>query len=130
MEVFDKKTFFDQMEQCYNDPLTVDPSVLCQLNLVFAIGLVLSRPTPGSEEEAIIDKLRSSKEVNRADVFFRNAKSLADPVSGFEDADFWSVQALVLMALYMLSVSKRNASYAYYGECRLSACIFPVYLHT
>jgi hypothetical protein len=116
MEVFDRKTFTDQMNQCYNDPLTVHPSVLCQLNLVFAIGLVLSQPMTGSEEDAIIKKLRGSKNVNRAEIFFRNAKCLADPVSGFEDADFWSIQALILMALYMLSVSKRNAAYAYNGE--------------
>ncbi|KAK6081660.1 fungal specific transcription factor domain-containing protein [Seiridium cupressi] len=80
----------------------LDRAVLCQLNLVFAIGLVLSKPVPGSEEEAVIKKLRESKDINRAEVFFRNAKGLADPVSGFEDADFWSVQALLLMALYML----------------------------
>lgn len=41
---------------------------------------------------------------------------LADPVSGFEDADFWSVQALILTSLYMLAVSKRNAAYAYHGK--------------
>lgn len=76
----------------------------------------MAGPRPGSPEEVIIEKLRSDKKVNRAEFFFRNAKSLADPVSGFEDADFWSIQALLLMSLYMLSVSKRNASYAYYGE--------------
>ncbi|KAI1881660.1 hypothetical protein JX265_000486 [Neoarthrinium moseri] len=127
VEVFDRKTFLDQVDQCYNDPLTVDPSVLCQLNLVFAIGLVLCRPDPRSEEEAIIKKLCANKDINRAEVFFRNAKSLADPVSGFEDADFWSVQALLLMALYMLSVSKRNAAYAYYGMAVRSA--FALGLH-
>jgi hypothetical protein len=118
VEVFDRKTFHGQIEQCYNDPLTAEPSVLCQLNLVFAIGLVLAKPAPGSEAAGIIDKLRMKQNVNRAEIFYRNAKSLADPVSGFEDADFWSVQALLLMALYMLSVSKRNAAYAYFGELR------------
>ncbi|KAI0128610.1 fungal-specific transcription factor domain-containing protein [Xylariales sp. AK1849] len=127
IEVFDRQTFLDQLTQCYSDPLTVDPSVLCQLYLVFAVGLVLSRPMPGSEEERIIGKLRANKQVNRADIFFRNAKRLADPVSGFEDADFWSVQALLLMALYMLSVSKRNAAYAYYGMAVRSA--FALGLH-
>lgn len=116
IEIFDKRTLFDQLNQCYQEPLTVDPAVLCQLNLVFAIGLVLSRPTHGSEEEAIIQKLCGNKGITRAEVFFRNAKELVDPVVGFEDADFWSVQALLLMAVYMLSVSKRNAAYAYYGK--------------
>lgn len=116
VEVFDRKTFHGQVEQCYSDPLTAEPPVLCQLNLVFAIGLVLARPVPGSEAEGLIAKLRMNKGVDRAEIFYRNAKCLADPMSGFEDADFWSVQALLLMALYMLSVSKRNAAYAYYGE--------------
>ncbi|KAH6653841.1 fungal-specific transcription factor domain-containing protein [Truncatella angustata] len=127
IEVFDRRTFLDQLNQCYFDPLTVDPAVICQLNLVFAIGLVLSKPVIGSEEEAIIQKVRENKTVNRAEVFFRNAKGLADPISGFEDADFWSVQALVLMVIYMLSVSKRNAAYAYYGMAVRSA--FALGLH-
>lgn len=115
VEVFDRAHFRTQVNECYDDPLNVEPSVLCTLYMVFAIGLVLARPTPGSEEELTIGRLREDKKVNRAEFFFRNAKSLADPVSGFEDADFWSIQALLLMALYMLSVSKRNASYTYYG---------------
>lgn len=52
---------------------------------------------------------------NSEEYFFRTAKLLGDPVTGFEDADFWSVQALSLMAVYMLAVSKRNAAYAYFG---------------
>lgn len=102
------------MDECYKDPLSVSPSLLCLLYLVFAIGLVMAAPFPGSDEAAVIEKLRSER-TSRAESFFRSAKSLADPVSGFEDADFWSIQALLLMSLYMLAVSKRNASYAYYG---------------
>lgn len=119
VEVFDRDLFHTQMNECYDDPLSVEPSVLCSLYMVFAIGLVMARPRPGSPEDSIVERLRSDKKVNRAELFFRNAKSLADPVSGFEDADFWSIQALLLMSLYMLSVSKRNASYAYYGETQM-----------
>jgi hypothetical protein len=79
----------------------------------------MAAPSPESDEAAVIDKLRSER-TNRAELFFRNAKSLADPVTGFEDADFWSIQALLLISLYMLAISKRNASYAYYGECSYS----------
>lgn len=113
--MFDRALFRTQVNECYDDPLNAEPSVLCTLYMVFAIGLVLARPTPGSEGEVAIARLRADNKVNRAEFFFRNAKSLADPVSGFEDADFWSIQALLLMSLYMLSVSKRNASYAYHG---------------
>lgn len=104
------------MDECYKDPLVVTPSLLCLIYLVFAIGLVMAAPSPESEEAAVIDKLRSER-TSRAELFFRNAKSLADPVTGFEDADFWSIQALLLISLYMLAISKRNASYAYYGKC-------------
>ncbi|KAI1193070.1 fungal-specific transcription factor domain-containing protein [Nemania serpens] len=114
IEVFNKDAFLKSVDECYKDPLSVSPSLLCLLYLVFAIGLVMAAPFPGSDEAAVIEKLRSER-TSRAESFFRNAKSLADPVSGFEDADFWSIQALLLMSLYMLAVSKRNASYAYYG---------------
>ncbi|KAI1115926.1 fungal-specific transcription factor domain-containing protein [Nemania sp. NC0429] len=114
IEVFNKDAFLKSVDECYKDPLSVSPSLLCLLYLVFAIGLAMAAPFPGSDEAAVIEKLRSES-TSRAESFFRSAKSLADPVSGFEDADFWSIQALLLMSLYMLAVSKRNASYAYYG---------------
>ncbi|RYO83974.1 hypothetical protein DL764_009389 [Monosporascus ibericus] len=124
--VFNKKSFLESMEEWYADPLSVHSSVLCLLYLVFAIGLVLARPVLGSAEEAVISKLRSER-VSRAELFYRNARMLADPVSGFEDADFWSVQALLLTSLYMLAVSKRNAAYAYHGMAVRSA--FALGLH-
>ncbi|KAI0166416.1 hypothetical protein GGR57DRAFT_25411 [Xylariaceae sp. FL1272] len=126
VELFDQANFLKVVEETYRDPLTANPSLLCLMFLVFAVGLVMAAPFPGSDEAAIIDRLRSES-TSRAEVFFRNAKSLADPVSGFEDADFWSVQALLLMSLYMLAVSKRNASYAYYGMAVRSA--FALGLH-
>jgi hypothetical protein len=68
----------------------------------------------------VIERMRSDKKNDWAEMFYRSAKLLGDPVSGFEDADLWSVQALVLMSIYTLAISKRNAAYAYYGE--LSHC--------
>ncbi|KAI0014088.1 fungal-specific transcription factor domain-containing protein [Xylariaceae sp. FL0662B] len=126
IEVFDREAFVQEMEECYKDPLGISQSRLCILYLVFAIGLVLARPVLGSVEADVIQRLRSEPD-SRAELFFRNAKGLADPVSGFEDADFWSIQALLLMSLYMLTVSKRNASYAYYGMAVRSA--FALGLH-
>ncbi|KAI0202742.1 fungal-specific transcription factor domain-containing protein [Astrocystis sublimbata] len=127
VEAFNKHAFLKSVDECYKDPLGATPSLLCLLYLVFAIGLVMAAPfPPGSDEAVIIEKLRSERS-NRAELFFRSAKSLADPESGFEDADFWSVQALLLMSLYMLSISKRNASYAYYGMAVRSA--FALGLH-
>lgn len=73
----------------------------------------MGTPAPGTREEEVFNEIRSQP--GREEYFFRTAKFLGDPVSGFEDADFWSVQALSLMAIYMLAVSKRNAAYAYFG---------------
>lgn len=49
-------------------------------------------------------------------MFYSDAKNLNDPLAGFEDAGFWSIQALTLMSVYMLTVSKRNAAYALFGR--------------
>ena len=103
------------LETCYTDPLSVDPSWLCLLYLTFAIGLVMASPVPGTREYAVIQKLRS-EQVDRAEIFYSDAKNLSDPSAGFEDAGFWSIQALTLMSVYMLAVSKRNAAYALYGK--------------
>ncbi|KAL7626305.1 hypothetical protein AAE478_003076 [Parahypoxylon ruwenzoriense] len=126
IELFNKKEFLQTVEECYNEPLSITQPQLCILNLVFAIGLVVAHPAQGTDEEVTIQNLHSEP-VNRAELFFRSAKILYDPVSGFEDADFWSIQALLLMSLYTLAVSKRNASYAYYGMAVRSA--FALGLH-
>ena len=103
------------LNTCYTDPLTVDPDWLCLLHLTFTIGLVMAAPITGTQEDGIIQKLRAESP-DRAELFYSNAKSLADPSAGFEDAGFMSIQALALMSVYMLAVSKRNAAYAYHGK--------------
>jgi len=77
---------------------------------------VLATPRYGSPEDEIIKRFRS-RPYDQAELFFRSAKCFIDPLTGFEDADLWSVQALLLMSVYMLSVSKRNAAWAYHGQC-------------
>ena len=99
----------------YTDPLSANSYSTCHLFLVLALGLLLSAPQPGSREEEVIKKLYGAKQ-DMAELFFRSAKSMCDPEYGFEDADFWSIQALCLMTVYMLTVSKRNTAYAYLGE--------------
>lgn len=118
IEVFHRKSFMTTMNMCYLDPLSVDPSWLCLLYLTFAIGLVMAAPIPGSREFSIIQKLRAES-ADRAEVFYCDAKSLGDPSAGFEDAGFWSIQALLLMAVYNLAISKRNAAYAYHGKGKI-----------
>ncbi|ORY02290.1 fungal-specific transcription factor domain-domain-containing protein [Clohesyomyces aquaticus] len=120
LQVFDHEKFLQELERCYSDPLSTEPSWLCLLNLVFAIGLVMATPLSGSEEALIIDKLRS-EHLDRAEVFYLNAKSLNDPLMGFEEEDFWSIQALLLMSVYMLAKSKRNTAFALLGMAARSA---------
>lgn len=120
VQVFNRDTFFHAIESTYAEPLSAEPTWLCVLNLVFAIGLMLATPAPGSHEQEIVEKLRQ-EHVDRAEVFYLNAKSLSDPINGLEDADFWSVQALLLMTVYMLTKSKRNTAFALLGMAIRSA---------
>lgn len=99
----------------YSDPLHADPTWLCLFHLTIAIGLVLATPPPGTQDDAIIHKLRAGP-IDQAEVFYFNARHLGDPTTGFENADIWSIQALLLMAIYNLAISKRNAAFAYCGK--------------
>ena len=112
--MFDEKAFLEQVEKCYSDPLTVDHIFLCHLNLVFAIGLTFATPVPGTREAEVIGSLRT-KYPDQSEIFYANAKSINNPFVGFEDADLWSIQALLLMALYMLLKTQRNPAFAYIG---------------
>ncbi|KAF1925580.1 uncharacterized protein M421DRAFT_69655 [Didymella exigua CBS 183.55] len=120
LQVLDRDRFLEEMEGCYADPFQVQPPWLCLLNMVFAIGLTMATPLSGSPEALMIDKLRS-EHLDRAEVFYLNAKSLNDPMNGLEDQDFWSVQALLLMSVYMLAKSKRNTAFALLGMAARSA---------
>ncbi|GAB1320642.1 hypothetical protein MFIFM68171_10852 [Madurella fahalii] len=120
IEIFDKPKFLKLVGECYRDPPSSDKYFLCHLFLVLALGLLLATPVPGSPEEAMVQKQLSAVP-DRAELFFRSAKSMCDPGAGFEDADFWSIQALSLMTIYMLVVSKRNTAYAYLGMAVRSA---------
>lgn len=122
--MFHREAFLQTVEDCYNDPLSITQKDLCRLNLVLAIGLVIACPLQGTEAGVVIQKLHREP-INRAELFYRNARDLYGPATGFQDADFWSVQALLLMSLYLLAVSGRNASYIYVGKqhCHFS-CLF------
>ncbi|KAI9737487.1 MAG: hypothetical protein M1834_009642 [Cirrosporium novae-zelandiae] len=126
LQVFNRKAFMTTLDECFRNPLNVDQSWLCLLNLVFAVGMILATPIPGTNDALVIDKLRESQ-YDRSEIFFLNAKDLSDPLSGFEDAGYWSIQALLLMSFYMLAKSKRNTAFAYFGMAVRSA--FALGLH-
>lgn len=120
IEVFHREEFLQNVDEVYNNPLDVDEKVICQLNLVFAIGLVMACPLQETEAGAVIRKLQSEP-VNRAELFYRNARQYYGPDRGFEDVDFWTVQALLLTSLYLLAISNRKGSYIYFGMAINSA---------
>ncbi|KAK4243766.1 fungal-specific transcription factor domain-containing protein [Corynascus novoguineensis] len=126
VEILDKASFLRSVEECYRDPPSSRNDFLCNLYLVLALGLLLAAPAPGSRDEAAVQR-QLAAQPNRAELFFRSARSMCDPASGFEDADFWSIQSLALMTIYMLIHSKRNRAYAYLGMAVRSA--FALGLH-
>lgn len=103
------------MAASLNEPFIAKPKLLCLMYLTFAIGLILATPEQGSKKEAIVKSLRQSG-FDVAENFFRNTRRLVDPLAIQENADFWSVQILCLMSIYMLSISRRNAAYSYLGK--------------
>ncbi|EAQ89145.1 hypothetical protein CHGG_05764 [Chaetomium globosum CBS 148.51] len=126
IEILDRASFLRSVEECYNDPPSARNDFLCNLYLVLALGLLLAAPAPGSREEVVVQK-QLAAQPDRAELFFRSARSMCDPGAGFEDDDFWSIQSLSLMTIYMLIVSKRNRAYAYLGMAVRSA--FALGLH-
>ena len=102
------------LETYYSEPLAVNDVFLCHLNLVLAIGLLFATPKVGTNDAHDIDRLRSSYP-DQSETFFRTAKSLS-PATNLEDGDIWSIQALLLMALYLLTKSIRNPAYNYIGK--------------
>ena len=69
----------------------------------------------------VIDNIRL-KHPDQSEAFYFTAKSLGDPLLGFEDAALWSIQALALMATYMLLRSRRNTAFAYAGTLLVLTC--------
>ena len=114
VEVFDEHEFISDLHKCYEDPLSPNHVYLCHLNLIFSIGLSFATPEAGSEEARVIEAVRS-KYPDQAELFFLHAKSISDPFVGFEDGNMWTIQALLLMALFMITKAKRNTAAAYIG---------------
>ena len=108
------------MAAIYANPLQTEQSRLSILNLVFAVGLQLtqSSATHSFRENQILKRLDGGN-IDRVEIFYFNATHLNDPALGFEDGDIPSIQALLLITVFMLTVAKRNAAWAYLGSSHL-----------
>ncbi|CAK7218723.1 hypothetical protein SBRCBS47491_003607 [Sporothrix bragantina] len=118
--IFNRHEFEAEVASCYTNPLRADSRFLCLLNLTMAIGLILATPEPGTVEDAIVRSIRDQTH-DQAEIFFRSAKCLANPLDNIEETDFWSVQALSLITVYMLAASRRNTAYSFHGMAVRSA---------
>jgi hypothetical protein len=116
VQIFNKEDFMDNIAKTYQQPLDASPPWLCQLNLVFAIGLQMRRVnrTPEVTESQILSRL-GAENARRSEIFFLAAKHLNDSICGFEEGGIEAVQSLLLMAIYMLTASKRNTAWVYLG---------------
>ena len=115
-EIFSQHGFLSKLAETYQNPLNADPQWLCQLNLVFAVGMQMRRDEPDTmSKESIIFNTLGRDRVNRAESFYLAAKHLNDPAYGLEDGEFSAIQSLFLMTIYMLTAAKRNTAFAYLG---------------
>lgn len=115
MEVLEHNELILVIEKSFKTPLSMSNPEICLLDLVMAIGLVLAKPETFSRAGIIIESLRLEA-IPRAELFFRHAKYLLSHNSSFESLDLWSIQALSLMAVYAMVVSRRNTAYFYLGK--------------
>lgn len=114
MEVFDEQSFLQELDECFSDPLSIDHTWLCNLNLVLAIGFGLASPAAGSKEEEVVDSFRK-KYPDQSEKFYHTARDISNPLSGLEEPDFWSIRALTMMTFYLLMRSRQNIACAYHG---------------
>lgn len=115
VDLFNRADFERAAVAALNEPFIAKPKLLCLMYLTFAIGLTLATPGQRSKESEIIGRLQQAG-FDVAENFFRNTRRLVDPLKIQEDADFWSVQILYLMSIYMMSISRRNAAHSYLGK--------------
>ncbi|KAI1979187.1 hypothetical protein LOZ55_002243 [Ophidiomyces ophidiicola] len=122
MQILDRDAFIDEVASIYGNPLQAEQPRVCLLNLVFAVGLQMCQSSVAhSFRESQILKRLGPDLTERAKIFYLNAAHFNDPVSGFEDGDITSIQALLLITLFMLTIAKRNAAWAYFGMAVRSA---------
>lgn len=122
ISVLDREACAREVAQIYENPLAVEQSRLSILNLLFAVGLQMTRSSSGhSFRESQILKRLDGSPVDCAELFYLNATYIHDPIQGFEDGDITSIQALLLVTVFMLTVAKRNAAWAYFGMAVRSA---------
>ncbi|EKJ76602.1 hypothetical protein FPSE_03152 [Fusarium pseudograminearum CS3096] len=111
IDVISSESVGATLRQMYNGPSQVYYSERCIIYLVLAIGLTFDF---GPAEGALQDP-------NLKEQFFASAEALLQPIETQRGTKSyngvpWTLQALVLMSLYMLCVSRRHAAHSYCGR--------------
>ena len=114
LELFDEKTFLEELNIYYQEYSTKNSSWTAQFYMILAIGLCLATPAAGSREAAVVDHLRLNFP-RRPDEYFTAAKQIHNPFVDTDYTSFASVQTMTLLALYMLFQAERNLAYVYTG---------------
>ncbi|KAI8720018.1 Fungal-trans domain-containing protein [Fusarium sp. LHS14.1] len=121
---FDQAQVIDELVQFYSNPtspLRSDPSFICLLLGIFALG---SHWTP-LERPSTSPQTLQSEECDSGHVFFRQAKLLIPDI--IERSCLRSIQACFLLGVYLMPLSAVGSSYIYMGLALRKALAFDLH---
>ncbi|RSL48867.1 hypothetical protein CEP54_012693 [Fusarium duplospermum] len=121
---FDQAQVIDELDQFYSNPtspLRSDPSFICLILGIFALGshwTPLERPSNSSPT-------LQTEECDPGRVFFRQAKLLIPDI--IERSCLRSIQACFLLGVYLMPLSAVGSSYIYMGLALRKALAFDLH---
>lgn len=121
---FDQAQVTDELDQFYSDPtspLRPDPSFICLLLAIFALG---SHWTPLERPSSSSPTLQT-EDCDPGHVYFNQAKPLVPDV--IERSCLRSIQACFLLGVYLMPLSAVGSSYIYMGLALRKALAFDLH---
>ncbi|KAJ5832765.1 fungal-specific transcription factor domain-containing protein [Penicillium riverlandense] len=121
---FDQSQFLAEIDQLYTDSnshLRCDPSFVCLAMAAFALG---SQWTPLERPEGLdTDLHRENVDLGR--VFYCHARTLIPDI--IDKPSLWSIQAPMVLSVYLLPASAIGSSYVYMGLALRKALAFDLH---
>lgn len=111
MEILDATAIERLLQHCYSESASVEPSTVCLLNALFAIGSLAVETSQGSE---YVDST-PCRSVTKADEYFDFAQTTLMRFKGDEPFKLWMIQAWALLTTYSLASSRWHAADIYIG---------------
>ncbi|KAJ5619952.1 transcriptional regulator family: Fungal Specific TF [Penicillium lagena] len=121
---FDQSQFLREIDQLYTDSnsaLRCDPSFVCLAMGVFALG---SQWTPLERPEGLVTDLHREN-VDLGRVFYCHARTLIPDI--IDKPCLWSIQAPMVLSVYLLPASAIGSSYVYMGLALRKALAFDLH---